>query len=524
MTLCLITASWRNLEASKISSTHAGTCTTICCKACRNCVNGGFGSCRIRFGWDWKVGLAQNDAKTSISGMNIIRGMLATKSLPGVTVIKTWRQNNWPAITRELTPGLVRAASHMDHKTLCRLWRSEHSYQSWPVLLGCAGTWPMEYEPPHANEGSLIAIENASVDLTSDPVHAGAVFDEHRFFRVTHSQRPPSVCACRRAVRMPELAIVMSVYPTAMGHFVPEQLPSVLLLHALLPPHVPIIIAQSVISRRYLLPLIHAGVVQPDRFVFTPLEQDGTSYEADRVYTLLNSHFSNAMSGDLAMGRAREFYSPRGSVSRILRTKVVVIDRAKKARCVSNQLEMLHAIQRIIDTDYKALGLELEVWQPSEHNVTVDIDMFRHAALIVGPHGAGLANIMFAAEGTPVIEICYSESSPMYCPAMYAAMAANLHLPYWVILGKGSYSTSMVVDMRQLSRSVYAALETLRVLRAPLRRAGKPVVGIVRTADPESRKVGAVMGDIVRRLCLSRSCTLEAAARNNCSWAKSTTV
>ena len=100
------------------------------------------------------------------------------------------------------------------------------------MLLGCPDFHPTEYEPPCANRGAVVAIACASVDLTGDSVLAGGVFDGRRFFRATHSQHPPEVCKARKVVRLPALGIAMSVYPTALGHFVPEQLPAALVLHA----------------------------------------------------------------------------------------------------------------------------------------------------------------------------------------------------------------------------------------------------------------------------------------------------
>ena len=100
------------------------------------------------------------------------------------------------------------------------------------------------------------------------------------------------------------------------------------------------------------------------------------------------------------------------------------------------------------------------VWRP-DTNLTRDIEAWRHAALVVAPHGAGLANLLFASEGTPVIEVCYDSQtarSPMNCPAMYGAMALNLHLPYWVVTGAGSYTTPMRADISQLQAAARQAL------------------------------------------------------------------
>ena len=65
--------------------------------------------------------------------------------------------------------------------------------------------------------------------------------------------------------------------------------------------------------------------------------------------------------------------------------------------------------------------------------------------------------------------------SGMICPAMYGAMAANLHLPYWVVTGHGGYGTPMVADLAQL-RSVFdEALQTVVAMRLLSHRHGSGV-------------------------------------------------
>ena len=342
--------------------------------ACQSCVRAsGAGSCAIKYGWDWNVGMAENDAKSSLPGMQIVRGMDAlAPSTAGVAIVSRWKQSNWPAITRDLAPTLVRAASPQDKERLCRLWRREHSYQSWPVMLGCPGTWPIEHEPACGNEGAVISIPCASVDLTSDPVIAGGIYDATRFFRVTHSQHPPEVCKARKEVWLPALGVAISVYPTALGHFVPEQLPAALLLHAHLPPHVPIVVADASVPRRYIQPLIDSGVVPPGRFHFQPMRSDGTVMRAKRVYTVLNSHFSNAMSGDVAMRAARHWYNPHGAVPLARRTTVLVVDRAGGRRSVRNKLEVGHLVERAIaETATDApVPMRMVHWRPNPQNMS----------------------------------------------------------------------------------------------------------------------------------------------------------
>lgn len=371
--------------------------------------------------------LKENDALTDLPGMPLVRGVDALTA-PGVRVVASFNQSNWPGIVSELAPGLVRAASDQHKAQLCNVWKKEHSYQSWPVLLGCPGVRATEYEPACANVGGVVAINCGSIDLSADPTLTGAVFDDRRWFRVTHSQGPPSVCAMKKTETLRgSIGVALSVYPTAIGHFVPEQLPNLLLLNAHLPPNVPILVGEDKVTRRYLTPLVDSGFVPADRFRYRSLAADGTVLQADTVYTVVNSHFSNVMNGDVGYRTARAAYSPNGAIPNARRDTILLVERQPgrarsliNARAVQGMLESMAAelSTKLAAPTATSAGvatalpspLRVVPFRPNQANMSADIEAFRHAAVVVAPHGAGLANLIFAGEGTPVIEICYDDA------------------------------------------------------------------------------------------------------------------
>ena len=432
------------------------------------------GICSPTWGWDWHSTLKVNDAKTSFSGVGILRGMQG-RSAEGVTTVAHWNQSNWPGMVAR-QPARVRAVSTADRAFLCRLWSREHSYQSFPVLLGCRKA--QEFEDLCSNEMAVVRIPCAAIDLSGDATVAGAIYDSSRWWRVTHSQHPPKPCANTRVTRMSAVATALSVYPRDVGHFVPEQLPKVLLLHAHLPSDVPILVADAPAVRRYLQPLIDAGVMPPGRILFQQLGLQGSVLVATHVYTVLSSHFSNVMSGDVSMLHARAVLErvPPAPTPMEKRTHILVIDRSgAKTRRISNHAGVLAALRRATGDAASALdgdarrtveALPVRSWRPNMRNMSADIAAWRGAALVVAPHGAGLANMLFASAGTPVIEICYDDfgratAKSMACPAMYAAMAVNLHLPYWVVTAAGSYATSSM--SANLTMMTLAATQALHV-------------------------------------------------------------
>ena len=153
------------------------------------------------------------------------------------------------------------------------------------------------------------------------------------------------------------------------------------------------------------------------------------------------------------------------------RTHVLVIDRSGvRARRVANHQSVVRTLRQSIDEVGRLVGapvdrLEVKSWLPAAGaNMSTDVGAWRRAALIVAPHGAGLANMLFASHGTPVIEICYDDfgshtARGMACPAMYAAMAVNLHLPYWVVTGRGGYGTEMHANLTMLAAAATQALQ-----------------------------------------------------------------
>ena len=233
------------------ASSASSTCSRTLHDACERCrAASPQGTCKPAYKWSWQASLQENDNnKTYLHGMQGLRGIEALGA-PGVETIAVWNQSNWPGIVRELAPGIVRAASEADRRLMCTIWNREHSYQSWPVLLGCPGRPPAEYEPPCANIGAIVRIPCASIDLTGDSAIAGGIFDSERWLRIGQYVHPPDICQARQAVPMGDVGIAMSVHPRDMGHFVPEQLPKVMLLHLNLPPEVPILVAEGPVVRR----------------------------------------------------------------------------------------------------------------------------------------------------------------------------------------------------------------------------------------------------------------------------------
>jgi capsular polysaccharide biosynthesis protein len=65
--------------------------------------------------------------------------------------------------------------------------------------------------------------------------------------------------------------------------------------------------------------------------------------------------------------------------------------------------------------------------------VQQQIALFAGAEVIVAPHGAGLTHLVFARQGTKVIELF----SPLYVNACFYALASLMRLDYHYLIGQG---------------------------------------------------------------------------------------
>ena len=92
------------------------------------------------------------------------------------------------------------------------------------------------------------------------------------------------------------------------------------------------------------------------------------------------------------------------------RNTILVIERGKRYRRLLEHDELVRSLRHYFGVTY-----EVKEFGPSMFTkpLTDHIQMFSGAAVVVGPHGAGFANIVFCAEDTGVIEIGFDGSDGM---------------------------------------------------------------------------------------------------------------
>ena len=123
-------------------------------------------------------------------------------------------------------------------------------------------------------------------------------------------------------------------------------------------------------------------------------------------------------------------------------------------RAVTNELEVLDRLRAAVPPPFS-----VQVHRGPHTMLARTRGMFRDAAVVVGVHGGGLANMLFCQPRTVVIELAMPE--PMY--VMYRYLAAALgHEMYQIRLPPNTFHGPVYIDegvMDALERAITYALQ-----------------------------------------------------------------
>jgi hypothetical protein len=101
--------------------------------------------------------------------------------------------------------------------------------------------------------------------------------------------------------------------------------------------------------------------------------------------------------------------------------KIVYISRSDGPRSVLNEEEIIARLQ----------SYDVTVVQTEKLTLQQQIDLFSEAGLIVGPHGAGIQNALWAPRGCRVLELVNAR----YFSGIYWTLAESLNQPYGLVTG-----------------------------------------------------------------------------------------
>jgi capsular polysaccharide biosynthesis protein len=118
-----------------------------------------------------------------------------------------------------------------------------------------------------------------------------------------------------------------------------------------------------------------------------------------------------------------------------VRRKLYVQRAAPAGRRVANEDELLPLLRR----------RGFEIVRPELLPFAAQVRTFADASVVVGPHGAGLANIVFA-KGATVVELF----EPGYVNLCYCDLAAAAGHDYWYLVGTTAGMNDIVVNPRDV--------------------------------------------------------------------------
>jgi hypothetical protein len=128
-------------------------------------------------------------------------------------------------------------------------------------------------------------------------------------------------------------------------------------------------------------------------------------------------------------------------------------------RKVANEEALLNRLRKML----AGSGYELEVFEGPKLEFEDDLERFRRARVILGPHGGAMANMAFAQPGTHVIEFLpiyrnYREAETKHdSRAMFWGLAQAAGLDYWTVEpDRFAYEErqGMVVDVEEVAAIV----------------------------------------------------------------------
>jgi hypothetical protein len=110
-----------------------------------------------------------------------------------------------------------------------------------------------------------------------------------------------------------------------------------------------------------------------------------------------------------------------GLIHRPVGKKVFYISRSAGPRPILNEDDIVRSLQ----------SYDVTVVQTEKLSLQQQIDLFADAGLIVGPHGAGIQNALWAPPGCRVLELVNAR----YFSGVYWTLAESLNQPYGLVAG-----------------------------------------------------------------------------------------
>jgi len=251
-----------------------------------------------------------------------------------------------------------------------------------------------------------------------------------------------------------EIINPLGAYYDQPGHFIPEILPRLIRTLLVVPSTSILLIKNKGFIKEFMDILIDLSILNTSRVVNYDkqyLYHANVVYRSEAYPYLTGNTTSYHLYHRTDMELVRRLLAPVIPTSQ--RLYIVLIRRRPGPRELVNFDEVFTLLQTLPFLPF----WEIKIFSAVNGTVREYIELFRRAVVVIGVHGAGLANIVFCAPGTHVIEIGYDRG--MALPDMYAQMSMHLDLNYWLVAGYGAYDNAVAVDFEDLETVFHRIIE-----------------------------------------------------------------
>jgi len=262
--------------------------------------------------------------------------------------------------------------------------------------------------------GNVLSADGKSIARDVSP-DFGKAFEEH--WLLTYTKIPPAIEIAGRA------AVIATTLGGGYSHWLLEELPRLLAL-------------KTVTERDAV---IAHGAKSYAREAIVRSGFSGKVIEAKR-----DTHFACEELVVPSLGRMthatvhalEEFGVSICGISSSFGEKIYISRAGARRRRVLNETALAHALEV---HGFVSVQLEALTWAEQ-------IAAFRSAKVIVAPHGAGLANLVFCQHGTRVVELFRRD----YVNGCYWQLAALKGLDYRPIVARGDEPLAQVLSANRL--------------------------------------------------------------------------
>ena len=213
----------------------------------------------------------------------------------------------------------------------------------------------------------------------------------------------------------------------AYYHWLLQGLPRLLFLSDALQEKIPVFLPSQAPSRfiEETLELLPSAVFR--HFSALHFRRPGVALDAKNIISV---RLHETAGGDaavlypskLAVDRLRRAFQSDSSEKRNLSTLLFIVRAATEARAFGNREAVTASLAGVA----ASRGLQFVLFDGNTFSMKATIDIFQSAKLVVGVHGAGLANIVFCHRDAAVLELALPE--PEF--REYEVLAQHLSLSY----------------------------------------------------------------------------------------------